>query len=117
MSISSSPASPPPPESSRHGRAAFVFIFLTVCLDMLALGIIVPVLPKLVVEFEGGDIAKAALFTQVFHAALVANESVRLPGAPYLLAALLVAASLITAALVSRGIAPTPRRSSTHPSG
>lgn len=33
---------------------------------MLALGIMVPVLPKLVVEFEGGDIAKAAAITGVF---------------------------------------------------
>ena len=32
-------------------RAAFIFIFATVALDMLALGVMVPVLPKLVVEF------------------------------------------------------------------
>jgi DHA1 family tetracycline resistance protein-like MFS transporter len=37
-----------------------VFIFLTVMLDMLALGIIIPVLPKLVEQFVGGDIARAA---------------------------------------------------------
>ena len=36
-------------------RAAFVFIFITVLLDMLALGIIIPVLPRLVVDFMGGD--------------------------------------------------------------
>src|SRR5690242_13627566 len=41
-------------------RAALVFIFLTVMLDMLALGIIIPVLPKLVEQFVGGDIARAA---------------------------------------------------------
>ena len=41
-------------------RAAFVFIFITVLLDMLALGIIIPVLPKLVVGFMGGDAARAA---------------------------------------------------------
>ncbi|MGE0614260.1 MAG: TCR/Tet family MFS transporter [Bacteriovoracia bacterium] len=51
---------------SKTGRAAFIFIFITVALDMLALGIMVPVLPKLVVEFEGGDIAKAAAITGVF---------------------------------------------------
>jgi MFS transporter, DHA1 family, tetracycline resistance protein len=50
----------------RHGRAAFTFIFFTVCLDMLALGIIVPVLPKLVVQFEGGDFARAASITGIF---------------------------------------------------
>jgi len=46
--------------------AAFVFIFITVCLDMLALGVIVPVLPSLVVELEHGDFARAASMTGVF---------------------------------------------------
>ena len=41
-------------------RAAFVFVFITVLLDMLALGIIIPVLPKLVVDFVGGDTARGA---------------------------------------------------------
>jgi MFS transporter, DHA1 family, tetracycline resistance protein len=49
-----------------HGRAAFAFIFVTVLLDMLALGIIVPVLPRLVVEFEGGDTASAAFVYGLF---------------------------------------------------
>jgi DHA1 family tetracycline resistance protein-like MFS transporter len=48
----------PPPAPVR--RAAFVFVFITVLLDMLALGIIVPVLPKLVVDFVGGDTARGA---------------------------------------------------------
>jgi MFS transporter, DHA1 family, tetracycline resistance protein len=47
-------------------RAAFAFIFVTVMLDMLALGIIVPVLPRLIVQFEGGDMAKAAMQTGAF---------------------------------------------------
>ena len=55
-----------------QGNAAFAFIFATVALDMLALGVIVPVLPKLIVEFEHGDIATAAsqngLFFFVFAA-------------------------------------------------
>ena len=41
-------------------RAAFVFVFVTVVLDMLAIGIIIPVLPKLVVDFVGGDVAEGA---------------------------------------------------------
>ena len=41
-------------------RAAFTFIFITVLLDMLSLGIIIPVLPKLVVGFVGGDTALGA---------------------------------------------------------
>jgi DHA1 family tetracycline resistance protein-like MFS transporter len=50
----------------RPSRAAFAFIFITVALDMLALGIIVPVLPKLVVSFEGGDVAHAARIVGLF---------------------------------------------------
>jgi DHA1 family tetracycline resistance protein-like MFS transporter len=42
------------------GRAALAFIFVTVVLDMLALGMIVPVLPKLVEDFMGGNAARAA---------------------------------------------------------
>ena len=41
-------------------RATFWFIFATVLLDMLALGIIAPVLPKLVIQLEGGNEASAA---------------------------------------------------------
>lgn len=41
-------------------RAALSFIFITVLLDMLALGLIVPVLPRLVVDFVRGDTARAA---------------------------------------------------------
>src|SRR5262249_22572018 len=41
-------------------QAAFVFIFATILLDMLAMGIIIPVLPKLVVDFTGGDTQEAA---------------------------------------------------------
>ena len=45
---------------------AFVFVFITVLLDMLALGMIIPVLPKLVVDFLGGDAARAAEILGVF---------------------------------------------------
>jgi DHA1 family tetracycline resistance protein-like MFS transporter len=47
-------------------RAAFIFIFITVLLDMLALGIVIPVLPKLVVDFLAGDTARAAEIYGVF---------------------------------------------------
>src|SRR5436305_13089077 len=52
--------------ASRHGRAAFAFIFVTVLLDMLAIGIIVPVLPKLIVQFEHGNISMAATQNGIF---------------------------------------------------
>ena len=48
------------------GQAAFIFIFVTVVLDMMAVGIIAPVLPKLVIEFEQGDIARAAGYVGLF---------------------------------------------------
>jgi DHA1 family tetracycline resistance protein-like MFS transporter len=51
---------------AKHGRAAFAFIFVTVLLDMLALGVIVPVLPKLIIHFENGNMALAAEQTGVF---------------------------------------------------
>jgi DHA1 family tetracycline resistance protein-like MFS transporter len=47
-------------------RAAFIFVFITVLLDMLALGIIIPVLPKLVVDFLAGDAARAADYLGLF---------------------------------------------------
>jgi len=63
----------------RASRAAFAFIFVTVALDMLALGIIVPVLPKLVVAFEGGDVAHAARVVGVFGFAWSAMQFVSSP--------------------------------------
>lgn len=40
--------------------AALIFIFLTVTLDILAIGIIIPVLPHLITDFAGGSIMAAA---------------------------------------------------------
>src|SRR5579872_2274087 len=61
------PGMPAPVSGGKgHGRAAFAFIFITVALDMVALGIIIPVLPRLIVQFEHGDMAKAATQTGVF---------------------------------------------------
>ena len=48
------------------GRAAFGFIFVTVLLDMMALGIIIPVLPKLVELFLNHDTAAAARWFGLF---------------------------------------------------
>ncbi|WP_429632204.1 TCR/Tet family MFS transporter [Tunturiibacter psychrotolerans] len=61
---------PPAPPSGR--RAAATFIFFTVALDMLALGMIAPVLPRLIEGFLHGDTSSAArmlgLFGTVFAA-------------------------------------------------
>jgi DHA1 family tetracycline resistance protein-like MFS transporter len=47
-------------------RAALIFIFVTVLIDMLAFGMVIPVLPLLVKDFVGGDAARAAQIYGVF---------------------------------------------------
>ena len=59
MDQTSPPIAPP-------SRAAVAFIFITVLLDMLALGMIIPVLPKLIEQFEGGNTVRAAEMIGVF---------------------------------------------------
>jgi DHA1 family tetracycline resistance protein-like MFS transporter len=46
--------------------AAVAFIFITILLDMLALGLIMPILPKLVESFVDNDTARAARIFGVF---------------------------------------------------
>ena len=41
-------------------RAAFVFIFITILIDMMALGLIIPILPKLIESFVSDNAARAA---------------------------------------------------------
>jgi DHA1 family tetracycline resistance protein-like MFS transporter len=47
-------------------RAAVAFIFITVVLDVLALGVIIPVLPGLVKDFLHGDTGRAAEYYGLF---------------------------------------------------
>jgi MFS transporter, DHA1 family, tetracycline resistance protein len=47
-------------------RAALVFILITVSLDMIALGIIIPVLPTLILNFLGGSASRAAAWLGIF---------------------------------------------------
>lgn len=42
------------------GRHALAFIFVTVLIDTIGFGIVIPVFPKLVMEINGGDISDAA---------------------------------------------------------
>ena len=68
-------------------RATFWFIFGTVLLDMLALGIIAPVFPKLVIQLERGNEASAAglvgLFGTVWAATQFVAAALSLVGAVY----------------------------------
>ena len=50
----------PPMTPSSPRRAAVAFVLVTVALDMLALGIVIPVLPRLVLGFLDGDTSRAA---------------------------------------------------------
>ncbi len=68
---------PPAPTASR--QAAVAFIFITVVLDVLALGIIVPVLPPLVVAFLGGNTARAAQIYGLFATAWALMQFVASP--------------------------------------
>src|SRR2546423_14703670 len=54
--------------------AAVVFIFITVMLDMLALGLIAPVLPKLILNFLGDDPVRAADWNGYFATVFAAMQ-------------------------------------------
>jgi MFS transporter, DHA1 family, tetracycline resistance protein len=55
-----------PIETAAPHRAAVVFIFVTILLDTLALGVIIPVLPKLIESFVNNDTANAARIFGLF---------------------------------------------------
>jgi len=57
---------PREPTGRAASRATFAFIIITVSLDFLAFGIIAPVLPNLIIQFEGGNIARASDITGYF---------------------------------------------------
>jgi len=61
------------PAASTPRPAAVLFILITVLLDMLSFGIIIPVLPKLVEEFLSGDTAKAAMIYGLMGTACIAT--------------------------------------------
>lgn len=53
------------PKGARH-RATLGFILVTVALDMLAMAIVIPVLPNLILGFLGGNTARAARWFGLF---------------------------------------------------
>ena len=60
MTRAASPSPFDPQPSTQPRQAAILFILITVMLDVLSFGIIIPVLPKLVEDFMSGDTAQAA---------------------------------------------------------
>jgi len=62
-----------------NGQRALVFIFCTVTLDIMALGLVIPVLPTLVLGFMDGDTAGAAQVFGVFATVWAAMQFVFSP--------------------------------------
>ncbi len=67
------------PTPPKPRTAALTFIFITVVLDMLALGMIVPVLPQLVESFMHGNTARAAEYVGLFATVWAAMQFVFSP--------------------------------------
>jgi DHA1 family tetracycline resistance protein-like MFS transporter len=63
----------------RPRKAALAFIFVTVVLDMLALGMVIPVLPGLIEDFLGGDTAHAAKINGLFSTVWALMQFVSMP--------------------------------------
>jgi DHA1 family tetracycline resistance protein-like MFS transporter len=66
----------PPPEPR---NTAFAFIFTIVLLDVIALGIVIPVLPKLVESMLGGDTLRAAEIYGLFGTAWALMQFIASP--------------------------------------
>lgn len=79
--------------------AGLFFIFITVTIDAIGLGIIIPVIPKLIQELIGGDLSQASQYggwlvftyaiTQFMFAAVLGNLSDRFGRRPILLISLI----------------------------
>lgn len=83
---------------NRHRKAGLLFIFLTVVLDSIGLGIIIPVMPALIKELINGDLSQASsyggwltfcyAFMQFFFASVLGNLSDHYGRRPVLLCSL-----------------------------
>ena len=88
------------PISPQKRRAAVIFICITIVIDVLGFGIIIPVLPKLVQQLMGGDAAKGATMFGVFGTVWALMRV--LPGAPFYIAAILLVLALLVAVWAAR---------------
>ncbi|MEO6263659.1 MAG: TCR/Tet family MFS transporter [Luteimonas sp.] len=67
------------PSANGARKAALAFIFVTVLIDVLSFGLIIPVLPHLIEDFVGGDTAHAAYWVGVFGTVFAAIQFVTSP--------------------------------------
>ena len=84
---------------AKNSSSALFFIFITVVIDAVGLGIIIPVMPKLIQQLIGGDISQASMYggwlvfayavTQFFFAPVLGNLSDQFGRRPVLLFSLL----------------------------
>ncbi len=85
--------------SRKPGRHALIFLFITVVVDMIGIGIIIPVMPSLIMEVTGGGVAEAARWggallvafalMQFLFAPLIGNLSDRFGRRPVLIGSLI----------------------------
>lgn len=85
--------------SKEPRKAALAFIFVTVLVDVIGLGIIIPIIPELIMELTGEGLSKAALyggwlmfvysFTQFICAPIIGGLSDRFGRRPVLLISLI----------------------------
>ena len=64
---------------TRSRRAALVFIFVTVLVDVMAFGLIIPVLPHLLKKVTGGEIADATLWHGLFATGFMVMQFIAQP--------------------------------------
>ena len=69
----------PAPAAPTVRRAALAFIFVTVLVDVMAFGLIIPVLPHLLKKVTGGEIADATLWHGLFATGFMVMQFIAQP--------------------------------------
>ncbi|MBY0422527.1 MAG: MFS transporter, partial [Parvularculaceae bacterium] len=67
------------PAPKAPGANAFAFIFITVLLNMIGFGIVIPVMPQLIMEVTGEDLAHAATWGGILSAVYAVAQFFMMP--------------------------------------